>query len=128
MILKIFNAFFLIFSDFPDMGLLSMKQVVKQGGLSVSNNHISHFGETLLIRLLRNSLNGKALTLLFGCISTDNVTETRDTLYFAKTMANMRFPDPVLNVSQVNDEFPNEEDELSYINRLVRLLSFQLGT
>merc|ERR550519_1047693 len=98
------------------MGLLSMKQVVKQGGLSVSNNHISHFGETLLIRLLRNSLNGKALTLLFGCISTDNVTETRDTLYFAKTMANMRFPDPVLNVSQVNDEFPNEEDELSYIN------------
>ena len=100
--------------------------MVKQGRLSVSNNCASLFEKTLLIQLLRNSLNGSALTLLFGCISTDNVTETRDTLYFAKDVANMRFPDPVLNVSQVNNDFPSEEEELSYINRLVWLLNFYI--
>ena len=118
-----FTDFFLIFRSTdqkPDVGLFSLKQVIKQGRLSNSNNYYSPFENTLLIRLLRNSLNGSALTLLFGCISTDNVAETKDTLYFAKDVANLRFPDPVLNVSQVNNEFPNEEEELSYINRSLK--------
>ena len=102
-----------------NMGLLSLRNVVRGLGdprnVSQSDAIYQH---SLLIRLLKNAFAGKALTLLFTCISPkiEDAEETLETLNFAKSANNIRnFPVP--NVSQIGSEFSDEEEEIRYINR-----------
>ena len=102
-----------------NIGLLSLKNVVRGLGdpRYVSQSH-AIYQHSLLIRLLKNAFGGKALTLLFTCISPkiEDAEETLENLNFAKSANNIRnFPVP--NVSQIGSEFSDEEEEIRYINR-----------
>ena len=80
------------------------------------------FQDSLLIRLLRNAFGGRALTLLFSCISPklEDIEETFNTLHFARSATNIR-NNPLPNVSNINSEFQNEEEEIRFINQYVHL-------
>ena len=101
-----------------DVGLSSLLHLVRALG-GVSNSGIVHYDLSLLTHELKNALGGRALTLVLGCISPENVSETRDTLMFAQTVSNIRNR-PKPNIAQVVNEFPNDEEELKYINNSLK--------
>lgn len=98
-----------------DIGLLALGNIVSALGDPRRNvRSLLPFQDSLLVRLLKNAFGGKALTLLFACISTqaEDIEETLNTLNFAKNSANIQnYPRP--NLSQIiTTEFQNEEEEL----------------
>ena len=102
-----------------NIGLLSLRNVVRGlGDPRYVSQSPAIYQHSLLIRLLKNAFAGKALTLLFTCISPkiEDAEETLENLNFAKSANNIRnFPVP--NVSQIGSEFSDEEEEIRYINR-----------
>ena len=100
-----------------DLGLLTLGNVVSALGDPRRNTNHIPFEDSLLTRLLINSLGGKALTLLFACLSPNPETleDSLSSLHFAQTASNIR-NNPLPNVAQVNNEFLTEEEELSFIN------------
>ena len=112
------NYFFSFPSRSTDVGLSSLLHLVRALG-GVSNSGIVHYDLSLLTHELKNAFGGRALTLVLGCISPENVSETRDTLMFAQTVSNIRNR-PKPNIAQVVNEFPNDEEELKYINNSLK--------
>lgn len=99
-----------------DVGLLALNNFVNATSHPERHAHCMPFQDSLLFRLLRNAFEGRALTLLVTCISPqDSLEETLNSLKFAKSALTIRNT-PLPNVSQINNEFMSEEEELSYIN------------
>ena len=101
-----------------NIGLLSLENIITALGNpeNVSHNPTFWYG-SLLAKLLRNAFRGRALTLIFACVSPkpEDAEETLRSLYFAKN-ANKIVNYPMPNTSPVVRQFSDEQEEIRYLN------------